>query len=614
MSGDMVSASNSIGRLRKIPSLGVRSGLLASFLVIAGFGGLASLAAVLAIIRVSGSVEPVIGDRLPVALTALTLARDADALVVAAAPLVSATAEAARAERWQDIEIRIANLREVSARLGSASSGGRTAIIGPIADALVTNLGKLDGLVRDRVAVIQTLRSVKGALLANLQSFHERTNHLSRLLNSDAAVMQRQSKEANALVRPLAEEMAGLVPAAGLEAAVNEVNGMLLVASDAPTADDLATDKAIVDLRLWKVDRIAAQIDPALSAALAGSMHDLRELALGEGGIIALRANELRILDDLARLMEENSRISRQMDDATRTVVAESLSGVERAMSAVSEVKTTSLTVLLGVIFAMVLGVGLLMQFYVNSHLLRRLAWLNEAMLAIADGRFEVAMPPQGADELGRLGAAVAKFRATAMEAEARELHLRALNVQGEERVASLQKEQDVLVRRASTDFLTGIPNRQGFMETAEREWERLRRDDGLAALLMLDLDLFKQINDHYGHPTGDRVLQVVATHCRDALRPTDLLGRLGGEEFAALLPGATLQGGMDAAERIRQAVANAAVSADDGSIVRLTVSVGVASRWREDISLAEALGRADAALYSAKQAGRNQVGVEFGA
>jgi diguanylate cyclase (GGDEF)-like protein len=157
----------------------------------------------------------------------------------------------------------------------------------------------------------------------------------------------------------------------------------------------------------------------------------------------------------------------------------------------------------------------------------------------------------------------------------------------------------------ATTDELTRLHNRRHFYAQATELVERARRDGTGLAAVMLDIDRFKHINDSYGHGVGDDVIQEVARRLRSCVRPGDVLGRYGGEEFAALLPiGHALDA--DLAERMRHAVGSAPV-ATRGGPVEVTISVGVAHLAPDD-ALEQLLGRADRSLYRAKEAGRNRV------
>lgn len=124
----------------------------------------------------------------------------------------------------------------------------------------------------------------------------------------------------------------------------------------------------------------------------------------------------------------------------------------------------------------------------------------------------------------------------------------------------------------------------------------------------MIDIDHFKRINDTYGHQTGDLVLRRLALLFRYCLREVDLIGRIGGEEFAVLLPETNLTGAAGVADRLRLAVMNAHMALAGGTPLHFTVSIGVAAPSENDKSLHAILGKADSALYQAKQSGRNKV------
>ena len=182
-------------------------------------------------------------------------------------------------------------------------------------------------------------------------------------------------------------------------------------------------------------------------------------------------------------------------------------------------------------------------------------------------------------------------------------LALMALRVQ---RATRRQREEMRLL--ANTDTLTGIANRRHFVDVADREFSRARRYGHPLSVLMLDIDRFKTINDRWGHPVGDRVIQELARLTQSVIRGQDLCGRLGGDEFALILPETDSAGAQLIAERLRtRAEATDTVSGDDGTAVRFTVSIGIASLSPEDGSFDALLQRADKELYQAKQGGRNR-------
>ncbi|MCW2241639.1 GGDEF domain-containing protein [Azospirillum canadense] len=158
----------------------------------------------------------------------------------------------------------------------------------------------------------------------------------------------------------------------------------------------------------------------------------------------------------------------------------------------------------------------------------------------------------------------------------------------------------------ADTDVLTGAKNRRAFTALAERELARHQRYHRALSLIMMDLDHFKAVNDEHGHAAGDAVLIEVIRRCRDGLRRHDAIGRLGGEEFAILLPETGLSQAREVAERLRQSIAAASIFAPDGQALAVTASMGIAALGAGDL-LDSLLSRADHALYQAKECGRNR-------
>ena len=178
--------------------------------------------------------------------------------------------------------------------------------------------------------------------------------------------------------------------------------------------------------------------------------------------------------------------------------------------------------------------------------------------------------------------------------------------------IASVNSERrrriEHLERLARHDSLTDALTRSTFMEQGAGLLVQLQQEQAATAVLVLDADHFKQINDVHGHPSGDRVLVAVAAAIRTAIRQGDLFGRIGGEEFALVLPRVTRREAQAVAERMRKAVANLAVVLETGSLQRITVSIGVAFDATSGAGLSEMVSLADRAMYEAKRAGRDQV------
>jgi diguanylate cyclase (GGDEF)-like protein/PAS domain S-box-containing protein len=167
-----------------------------------------------------------------------------------------------------------------------------------------------------------------------------------------------------------------------------------------------------------------------------------------------------------------------------------------------------------------------------------------------------------------------------------------------------LQKELELM---ATTDSLTGIFNRRHFIELSENEISRAKRSQIPFSIAMIDIDHFKRVNDAHGHPVGDLVIKALVAIFKDDLRPYDLLGRLGGEEFAITMAECDLQRAFAVSERLRERVANHVINAN-GQDIKLTISAGVAEMSGNRESLESIINRADQALYLAKGLGRNRV------
>jgi diguanylate cyclase (GGDEF)-like protein len=187
--------------------------------------------------------------------------------------------------------------------------------------------------------------------------------------------------------------------------------------------------------------------------------------------------------------------------------------------------------------------------------------------------------------------------------------HQAALERQIVERTADLSSANRRLFELATIDPLTGCANRRHFIERAHELVALGERHALPVSLIIMDLDHFKRVNDTHGHPAGDEVLRLAGRTSRDHIRAADLLGRIGGEEFALLMPHTSADGARLFADRLRQAIGEAEAEIDGGR-VRITVSLGLAER-RPGESFDQLYARADAALYAAKAGGRNRVFVD---
>ena len=241
---------------------------------------------------------------------------------------------------------------------------------------------------------------------------------------------------------------------------------------------------------------------------------------------------------------------------------------------------------LVAVVLGVGLGIALVSGVLLARSVLRPLRRLEQGADRIGEGDLAYRVPLAPKDELGRLA--------------------QTFNAMAEK----LEKIQAALEDQAVRDSLTGLYNRREFYRRIQEELERARRYRRSFALLMLDIDDFKAINDTYGHPAGDEVLRAVASMIDVEIRPGDSAARYGGDEIAIILPETSASGAMALAERLREFVSSLAVcmSAPPRRVLRLTVSIGVAVFPEDARSVDALIAAVDRALYAAKEGGRNRV------
>ncbi|KUM02360.1 diguanylate cyclase [Chromobacterium subtsugae] len=232
---------------------------------------------------------------------------------------------------------------------------------------------------------------------------------------------------------------------------------------------------------------------------------------------------------------------------------------------------------------------------YMRWQVAKPLLQASTLLTAIANGKLDADIPAgRRKDEIGEVLAAIEALRRNSVEK------------------SRLEKEKQRLIEEltevSSVDFLTGIANRRAFTQAAQAEIARAGRNAAPAALILFDIDYFKQVNDSHGHDAGDAVLKHVAAIAEQTCREGDLLGRYGGEEFVVLTSHSGGAGGVSLAERLRANLQASPLALPHGQALTVTASFGVAALNEERHSLETLLAAADHALYAAKRRGRNQV------
>ncbi|WP_440109775.1 diguanylate cyclase [Acidovorax sp. BL-A-41-H1] len=235
--------------------------------------------------------------------------------------------------------------------------------------------------------------------------------------------------------------------------------------------------------------------------------------------------------------------------------------------------------------------------YVLQRRVLRPLVRATGALHALADREHKAEAAPQPPAPQDEVAAVIGAVRL--LQQQTRRRH-------------ELERERDRLIEQlreqSATDYLTGLRNRRSFIAAAHDMLLQAQRYGFDVAMVLLDIDWFKQLNDSHGHAAGDRALQAVAQVLRTELRETDLAGRFGGEEFVVMLSHCDPEAALQFALRLREAISDLEVPGAEGQWVRMTASLGVANSRSVGLALEALLSAADKAMYSAKNAGRDQV------
>ena len=258
--------------------------------------------------------------------------------------------------------------------------------------------------------------------------------------------------------------------------------------------------------------------------------------------------------------------------------------------------------------------IAILMALAIAGALARPIAEISKATNRLSQGDLTVKLKVMSSDEIGQLATNFNNMINQLLKRdEALGLAHEELENQVKKRTEELMIANAELQRISFLDGLTGIANRRYFDEFLEREWQRSKRDNTSLALIMLDVDYFKNYNDTYGHIVGDECLKIIADILKTTIkRSTDLVVRYGGEEFAIVLPDTNVQGARMVGERIRSSIEKLGIqhkTSPINGIVTASLGIAVAVTAKDTLPI-KIVAAADEALYQAKQSGRNQVKV----
>ena len=342
--------------------------------------------------------------------------------------------------------------------------------------------------------------------------------------------------------------------------------------------------KASLATDLAEVERGRHAAEAALSVGTPESLGfpvaAVRRLVAGEGSLFAIRQGQLDLTQKLRGTAGDTNLRANQLVYAVVNLSAD-LHRIAEIARQERSAKLIRVTFDMAAAFAVAALIDISLIAYLQINVLRRLVALRNS---VSPGAAGGPVADDRADEIGDLARSLRHFL---------------------EEISTKEGELRLL---AATDSLTGLANRREFMARGEAEFARSRRYPGNCCVLMMDIDHFKHVNDTFGHGVGDDVIRSVAETIVDVFRIVDVVGRIGGEEFAVLMPETPSSGALAAAERLRAAVQACQIVMTDGKSLYVTISIGVAHSRRDDETVSRLLGQADKALYDAKNGGRNRV------
>jgi len=590
---------------KRVAALGIRASFLLGITAMAVFMILVTAIALLTSTLMTRGVGDILDNRLPSTLASVNAEKAVDTLAAAGSLLVSVRSSQARETAFARVARAQSDLQLALDDLVVTQGADSAAEVIRLSHALNLNLENLRALADQRLSLIDEQIAARGRLLSILQAFQQNLTHRIRILEGDSDVIRllgSRSEPPTQQIAALATDTAPLIPLASFYADIESVGGRLLAAGQDPNATTLALSEQVVEATLSNARETLQKLSSDLASALQSRFLEMQELSTGSEGIIELRRSELTLLETGENWNQDNQRIINQVNAEVDSLVNQELAEIDNAGETVAWTGQIFLILLLGITITGLLGLAAFFYFHVIRHLIDRISTLSNAMQMIAAGHYDVALPPEGNDELGRLGRAVHTFRDVGQSTAIREQQLQILNAE--------------LEKLSISDALTGLANRRCFDDVLNDEWERAMRSQQPLAVLMLDVDNFKRYNDRYGHLAGDQCLKHIATVLKDRVyRSTDLAARYGGEEFVVILENCVADDAVNIAQQIRIAVANLKITHDAAIEQVVTVSIGAAAMvpsYTEDLTQEKPsdtlLRMADNALYRAKVAGRNRV------
>lgn len=600
--------------------LGIRRSFMVGIALMAGMMVFVVSATLINSERLSNDVNNILGERLPSTVNSFRTARALDNLATGAFSLLNISNETEKQRAFSALDEIQAQLSPYLASMDNTNSNESTRAILQLSNALNNNLDDLRTLVEERLDILNTRSRSRLALSEAWQSMQRHLTYRIRILEADSDVITYLGNQPGFPVEDLSDmaiNSARLVPISRLYTLLGTISGDQLRVSDTTNPSQLDVFEQETAAGIAEAAEAMRKLPSAIQEEMAGDFQQLIDVINSPDNLINLRRRELALLGDGFSLLVQNERITAEIDEMSDNLASQEVQQINAAGENALAYSRNSRLLLMVVTATGLLGMLLFFYFHVMRNLIQRTSNLSHAMQEIANGNFDVALPAEGRDELGRLATAVRQFHHVAKEASARNSQLESSKQRTEEalqeltvKARALESANTELTELSVSDALTGLANRRRFDDVLEAQWQRALQNRDAIAVLMIDVDRFKEYNDHYGHQDGDSCLQLIASTLKHHInRSSDLLARYGGEEFSIVLPSCKLADACRIAEQVRHSIEALNISHEDSPTGTVTVSVGVASATPVPEESADLLLRqSDSALYQAKRAGRNVV------
>ena len=399
-------------------TLGVRGRLLIAFLAISAFSVIAAAGAVYSVISIGAVVDRITQKRVPTALAALQISREAERIVAAAPALLAVTSESRREKLGSSIDAQITHLKDSVNNLKSGQiDAGVLKTINFTIKRLGENLVALDILVRKNLNTADNKRKIMRQLSINNRSIQRRL--LPGLSVLDSKVSQLRKANRGTKIPGLTDVILEAVPLQKFHVEVSAINNTLNLMTSADSHADLELLSFPIRKSVQKLTKLLLDLGPNVQTYLNPKITEFTSLASGPDSVFEFRSTELNLITDGEKLLSANILLSKALTNSVDNLLIWANEDITRGIIEVDTVKQTSTAAMVTIVVLSLLSSILIVWFYVNRNLIARLTGLSNSMLAIANGNLRAALPAATTDdEIGQMAQALTVFRNTAIEIE----------------------------------------------------------------------------------------------------------------------------------------------------------------------------------------------------